>query len=150
MHNPKHPDTELLDRLRAGLLDDRPADKAAVEQHLDECDACRASLDIWKQLDVNALGPQVGDGEIGIALRNARQRALSEASPRHRHRLVPYATAAAVLLAVVVGVWTTWPGIDTKNMMAGAEQAVPDIYEDLDFYLWLATQDENEAGNGST
>ena len=149
MHNQQHPDTELLDRLRAGLLDDRPAEKAAIEQHLNECETCRSNMDIWSQLDADALGPLVDSGSIGTALQGARQRALSATGHHRRHALLPYATAAALVLAVAVGLWTTRPGVDTNDMMADAP-AIPDIYEDLDFYLWLATQDESEADNGST
>jgi hypothetical protein len=54
------------------------------------------------------------------------------------------------VLAVTVGLWTSRPDVDTTNMTADAGQAVPDIYEDLDFYLWLATQNDSEADNGST
>ena len=50
MHNHQHPDTELLDRLRAGLLDDLPREKAAIEEHLATCESCRNHAGIWKQL----------------------------------------------------------------------------------------------------
>lgn len=151
MHNQQHPDTELLDRLRAGLLDDRPEEKAAIEQHLAGCERCRTHTGIWQQLDPNALGPRVDSGEIGSALQTARRQALADGGSSHAHRrsLLPYAAAATLALAVTVGLWTTGPGIDTNNMVAET-QMVPDLYEDLDFYLWLANQNESETDNGST
>ncbi|MDH5514622.1 MAG: hypothetical protein OEY45_05620 [Gammaproteobacteria bacterium] len=152
MHNHQHPDTEQLDRLRAGLLDDRPREKSAMEQHLAECEACRTHAGIWSQLDTNAMGPRVNPRDIDTALQAARRQALDAASATHKHRhsLLPYAAAASLALAVTVGLWTIQPGIDTTNIVAGNEQAVPDLYEDLDFYLWLATENENGTDNGST
>ncbi len=151
MHNQRHPDTEQLDRLRAGLLDDRPEEKAAIEQHLAGCDHCRIHTGIWQQLDPNALGPQVDTGRIGSALQTARRQALAGGGSANERRrsLLPYAAAATLVLAVTVGLWTTRPGIDTTNMVAET-LTVPDIYEDLDFYLWLANQNERETDNGST
>ena len=151
MHNQQHPDTELLDRLHAGLLDDRPEEKTAIEQHLAACERCRTHAGIWQQLDPKALGPRVDSGEIGSALQTARRQALAGGSSSHARRrsLLPYAAAATLALAVTVGLWTTRPGIDTNNMVAET-QTVPDIYEDLDFYLWLANQNESQTDNGST
>ena len=152
MHTQQHPDSETLDRLRAGLLDDRPEEKAALEAHLATCDRCRASSDIWQQLDPNALGPDVDHAELEQALSAARRQALSRGGGAHRNprRLLPYAAAATLVLAITVGLWTIQPGVDTNGMMADNTQAVPDIYEDLDFYLWLANEEENNTGNGST
>ena len=147
MHKQQHPDTELLDQLRAGLLDDQPEQKAAIELHLAGCNSCRAHTDVWKQLEPGALGPRVDAGGIGISLQSARRQALTDA-PRDRQRsLVPLATAALLVLAVSAGLWTTQSDIDTTTMTAANSQAVPDIYEDLDFYLWLANQNETDDAN---
>lgn len=150
MHNQQHPDTEQLDRLRAGLLDDRPDEKAALEQHLAGCNSCSAHAGIWKQLDPGALGPQLDTGAIDSALQAARRQALADKAGRRPRSLVPYATAALLVLTVTVGLWTIQSGTDTTNMMAENSQTVPDIYEDLDFYLWLATQDDSKIDNGNT
>ena len=146
MHNQPHPDLEMLDRLRAGLLDDRPDERSALEQHLAGCETCRLHLDGWQQLGPSALGPRLDTASLAGELQAARRRALN--SPRqHRHRVfAPYATAAILLIAVSIGFWTMNPVSDTPQMTAGSSQAVPDIYEDLDFYLWLANQKDN--GNG--
>ena len=147
MHNQQHPDTELLDQLRAGLLDDLPEQKAAIEQHLLDCGTCRARAGIWKQLEPDALGPQIDTEALSNSLQAARQQALADASPSPHRTLVPFATAALLVLAVSVGYWTMQPDIDTTNMTADTSQAVPDIYEDLDFYLWLANQNETDDSN---
>ena len=152
MHNQQHPDSETLDRLRAGLLDDSPEEKATVEAHLASCERCRSYSDIWQQLGPDALGPRLDETALGTALQNARHQALTQGSRSHaRHRrLLPYAAAASLVLAVTVGLWTIQPGIDTNERIADSSQTIPDIYEDLDFYLWLANQHENETDNGST
>ena len=152
MHNQQHPDSETLDRLRAGLLDDSPEEKAAVEAHLASCERCRSYSDTWQQLGPDALGPRMDELALGKALQNARRQALTQGSGSHaRHRrLLPYAAAASLVLAVTVGLWTIQPGIDTNEKVVDSSQTVPDIYEDLDFYLWLANQHENETDNGST
>ena len=152
MHKHQHPDSETLDRLRAGLLDDRAEEKAAIEAHLATCEHCRATADIWQQLDPNALGPEVDHAELEQALAAARRQALSQgsSSATHVRRLLPYAAAATLVLAITVGLWTIQPGVDTNGMLGDNTEAVPDIYEDLDFYLWLATQEDNNTGNGST
>lgn len=149
MHNQQHPDPELLDRLRAGLVDADPAAKAALEQHLAGCDDCRQQLDAWQQLGADGLGLQLDSGQLAAELQAARRRALNSRSAGHRQRAVaPYAAAAVLLLAVSAGLWSLLqPGSDTPAIMATrSSQPVPDIYEDLDFYLWLATQQDN--GNG--
>jgi len=149
MHNQHHPDPELLDRLRAGLLDEQPGTKAALEQHVSGCAACRQQLDGWKQLGPAGLGPELDSTLLASELQKARRRALNSHSARHRRQaFVPYAAAAVLLLAVSAGLWSLWPATDqTVHMAARSSQQVPDVYEDLDFYLWLATQEDNGNGN---
>lgn len=147
----QHPDTDTLDRYRAGLLDDSPREKASLEQHLATCDSCRTSIDAWRQLDPGALGPDMAPERLAGDLRRAREHALSAPRRRHLPKLVPYATAAALLVAVTVGVWTRQPGIDTTtSVTAELAQPVPDIYEDIDFYLWLASQEDDMRSEATT
>ncbi len=147
----QHPDTDTLDRYRAGLLDDSPREKASLEQHLATCDSCKASLDTWRQLDPGALGPDMAPEHLANDLHQARARALSTARRRRLPALAPYATAAALLVAVTVGVWTTQPGIDTTSgVTAELAQPVPDVYEDIDFYLWLASQEDDMRSEATT
>ena len=149
MHNQHHPEPELLDRLRAGLLDGQPADKAALDEHVAGCASCRRQLDSWQQLGPAGLGPTLDSARLASDLQAARHRALDSGRAGHRHRvLLPYATAAVLLLAVSAGLWSLWPDSDlTTRMAARSSEQVPDVYEDLDFYLWLATQGDNGNGN---
>jgi ferric-dicitrate binding protein FerR (iron transport regulator) len=150
MHSQQHPDPELLDRLHAGLLDEQPEARAALEQHVADCAACRQQLDGWQQLGPAGLGPQLDSRQLADDLQAARRRALNSRSAGHRHRAIaPYAAAAVLLLAVSAGLWSLLqPGSDTPAIMATrSSQPVPDVYEDLDFYLWLATQQDKGNGN---
>ncbi len=147
MHNQAHPDPEQLDRLRAGLLDEHPDEKAAMEQHLNECSTCRAQDEGWAQLGTPQLDTHLSRDALQRDLLQARRVAL--ASHRHSSRartFTPYATAAALLVAVTIGLWTIQPGDESRPLLtAQSIEAIPDTYEDLDFYLWLA----NQADTGS-
>jgi len=144
MHSLQHPDLEQLDRLRAGLLDDRLDEKSALEAHLAHCAACEAQFDSWEQLGPGALGPALDPAALRRDLRAARTLALDSSVPRQRHALAPYATAALLLIAVTLGVWTGHDWLQTPpQQTVQAAHEVPDIYEDLDFYLWLANQKDS-------
>lgn len=151
MHNQQHPDPELLDRLRAGLLDEQPEAKMALEQHVAGCAACQQQLDGWQQLGPAGLGPELDSTLLASDLQVARRKALDPGRAEHRRRVfVPYAAAAVLLLAVSAGLWSLRPDTDTAAHLATrAGEQVPDVYEDLDFYLWLATQQDNGNGNGN-
>jgi hypothetical protein len=65
------------------------------------------------------------------------------------------ATAAVLLIAVSAGLWTLrHEFVDTMPMMARTSEEVPDLYEDLDFYLWMANQGndktQEQGGNGNS
>ncbi|MDH3900207.1 MAG: hypothetical protein OEU51_04075 [Gammaproteobacteria bacterium] len=144
MHNHTHPDTEQLDRYRAGLLDAAVDEKSALEKHLAGCRQCRDQLDGWRQLGPAALGVRHDTGSLSGALEERRRLAM-QAESRHRYPLFPsLATAAVLVCAVSIGFWALQSG-DTESPMVAAQNtdSVPDIYEDLDFYLWLANQKEN-------
>ena len=144
MHRQPHPDPETLDRLRAGLLDDRPAEKAAIETHLSTCEDCRNQQSVWSQIASASMTGQPDLAGVRLQLRQASNQALSSQTVRrHVFGLAPYATAALLLIAVSFGLWNYQSGTtgDTQEP-ATVAQAVPDIYEDLDFYLWLANQNE--------
>lgn len=154
MHNEAHPDTELLDRLRAGLLDDDAGIKTRLERHLADCPRCRGRVNAWEHLGQNALGTwPVTEDRLSAGLKLARQRAMT--AGRHhriaiRHPLL--ATAAMLLIAVSAGLWTLrHEFVDTVPMTAARTgEEVPDLYEDLDFYLWMANQGDDkihEQGN---
>lgn len=137
----RHPDTEMLDRLRAGLLDDQPQDKAAIEQHLQQCSACRRQLGWTAQLNETVPLPDE-------QLDRLRRGALAAPAVKRHHRLVPLAAAAALAIAAV-GLFHLLPTPERENpQVAASNQSVPDLYEDLDFYLWLA--DHKAPGDSST
>jgi anti-sigma factor RsiW len=156
MHEQAHPDTELLDRLRAGLLDGNTAVKSRLEHHLAACPRCREQLSIWERLVPDALGTwPVTDRQRSAALNQARQRAVSAARHHRAHRYRLLATAAVLLIAVSAGLWTLrHEFMDTTPMTTQAAGEVPDLYEDLDFYLWMANQGEDkmqkEDGSGES
>jgi uncharacterized protein YbaR (Trm112 family) len=156
MHEQAHPDTELLDRLRAGLLDDSIEMKARLEHHLVACPRCRGRLHAWEHLGRDALGAwTVADGKLTAGLKQARRRAITTGRHRRIFRHPVLATAAMLLIAVSAGLWTLrHEFVDTVQMTARPSEEVPDLYEDLDFYLWMANQGENkmheQSGNGNS
>ena len=130
-----HPQTELLDQLRAGLLDDAPARKAELEAHLQECPRCRRQYDWEATLQAGKLAIP----HPARRLEQARQQALRAASVRHLPRLVPFAVAAAVaLIAVLLIKPALDPEPEQARLADSSAGEVPELYEELDFYLWLA------------
>ena len=129
----RHPDSELLDRLRAGLLDDDPRQRVTLEQHLQECAACRRAYDWPARLAGLDRLPDARLDEL-------RRRALSGSAARAPRRLLPLAAAAALALAAV-GLVSLLPSPSSPpapRVAASDTGQVPELYEDLDFYLWLA------------
>ncbi len=134
-----HPDSEQLDRLRAGLLDDDPTLKAALEAHLANCERCSASHDWRGGLTPGAL-PFSPPRE---RLENIRAQVL--AHPVERRRLAPLAVAAALALVAVVLVRPALQDDPGQTRVAETQvETTPVLYEDLDFYLWLADHKDNE------
>ena len=156
MHEQAHPDTELLDRLRAGLLDDSIELKDRLEHHLVACPQCRSRLHAWEHLGRDTMGAwPVADKKLSVGLKQARRQALTTEQPRRMTRYQVLATAAVLLIAVSAGLWTLrHEFVDTMPMMARTSEEVPDLYEDLDFYLWMANQGndktQEQGGNGNS
>jgi ferric-dicitrate binding protein FerR (iron transport regulator) len=90
----------LLFELRDGSLD--AATEAAVRAHLTRCAACRAAFDFDSRL-ANRLradnAPSPSDLATRVRGRLRRQRRIAA---------IAYATAAAVLVAGVLGIWRPW------------------------------------------
>ena len=143
MHNHPHPDLKQLDMLRAGLLDDASDEKAILEQHLAECSACRAEYGQWQRL-ASIMENPLQETSLTGDLQRARQMALAARTATSRwSSAIPYAAAAMLLIAVSAGILTLPNGqITSPAMTTQTAQTIPDTYEDLDFYLWLANQDE--------
>jgi hypothetical protein len=136
-----HPDSELLDRLRAGLLDDTPARKRELEAHLENCQHCRQRYDLGGTLRVGAL--EIPDARQG--LERARRQALQAPPRTPARRLAPFAVAAAVALVAVLLVKPALePEPESARLASNGNKEVPELYEDLDFYLWLADHKEDE------
>jgi len=145
MHNQTHPDTGQLDRLHAGLLDDSPGEKLALEKHLANCQRCRDTLDNWHQLMPVALGPDASSSGLSNDLLKRRRLALQTMAAHHFGAFPSLATAAILVCAVSVGFWLLQPD-NTESPVVAVQNtdSVPDIYEDLDFYLWLANRKDSK------
>jgi anti-sigma factor RsiW len=148
MRDQTHPDMELLDRLRAGLLDEDAEERSRLERHIGTCPQCRACLEGWKHLGPMALGPKLDSAAVSKQLRQLRQQALATAKrPRTRNYQL-LATAALLLIAVTVGIWNVqYQDSDAPQMTAQGSDTVPDLYEELDFYLWLADQNGDDTNS---
>jgi len=148
MQSQQHPEPDQLDRLRAGLLDDQPEIKATVEAHIAACVSCQQRSD-WRLLQPGAAGHDLDAAALQQSLQNARRQALQAGSREcHRHGFSPYATAALLLITVSIGIWMLQTDHGGQQQMVSQDsRMIPDIYEDLDFYLWLANQKDNGNGN---
>ncbi|GAM10127.1 hypothetical protein OR1_02415 [Geobacter sp. OR-1] len=91
--------------------------------------------------------------DVRSSLRNARTKAVELAERRERKFFLPrWVTAGGVaslaVLVVAVSLWlapvsTNLPpkGDDEVDIVASGEQL--ELYDDLDFFLWLAEHDKN-------
>lgn len=156
MPNNLHPDDSTLDRLRAGLLDD----DAATRAHIGTCAACQQRLTAWDRLAQHFQASMASDGTIAWQLHKRRRAALSgrpaapaAVSPRWTNQYLAMAATVATL-AIGLGVFFTLdlPGPDAvPNTVNAQAEGQTDIYADIDFYLWLATEGlvEKTSGNAS-
>jgi len=130
----QHPDSESLDQLRAGLLDENPSHKSVLEAHLQQCVRCRQRYN-WPAV----LRPDDAQKQhLDRRLEQARNQALRVRNKTALRRFAPLAAAAAIaLVAVLVVQPLQSPDTDDTRLAGATPGAVPEIYEDLDFYLWL-------------
>lgn len=128
-----HPETELLDKLRAGLLDDT-LQREQITNHVRNCESCRQRTDWQGILSSSALATT----ELEQRLNNARRQAL-QAPQRSMmaRRLAPLAAAASIALVAVLLINPMQQSPTTDSALSVAGQDSPELYEDLDFYLWL-------------
>jgi ferric-dicitrate binding protein FerR (iron transport regulator) len=95
-------------------------------------------------------------GRLRAARRTALQAATVQASPHHRARLLlPVGALAAMALAALM-IWqptprqatppTTMSAIAEQDVEIppGADKADPGLYQNLDFYSWLAANDSSQ------
>lgn len=157
MHDPTHPDTEQLDRLRCGLLDDEPRLRASLNKHMTSCPDCMARFSSWDQLHQMTGKTDMTEQQLKRDLGSARQAALAISRSERPHQRVPLAVAAALFIALSAGLLTLQydgsgfiPEDGNAHLVTQTGNDIPDVYEDLDFYLWLATQEESDSTNGGT
>jgi len=134
-----HLTDEQLDRLRAGI----DADGA---EHLATCVSCQKRFNVW---DETHPQPQPALAQALAARRHAVLAQAPATSTRHWY----YSAIAATLLAVGVGLYVFLPATQPPaTVVAEKAQAdnVPDLYADIDFYLWLTNKDREERGESNS
>lgn len=140
-----HPSDAEIDGLRAGLYDDRVAEREALHAHIAACGRCGARAGLWAQTK-DALG--IEPPYVHAQLRTRRAAALAgtgAAVPRAARWGLPLALAAGVAaVALALGVALHTP--DNSRDVQLAETEVPDLYTDIDFYLWLLRKQQDDIG----
>jgi len=149
-----HPDDNTLDQLRAGLL----ADSATLRAHVADCTVCQRRLTAWDRLAETMRATISVDSALARQLRARRQAALAgRANGRAvgERRWAPQylAMAAAVAtLAIGLSVFVTLdrnaPDATPDTLSAQADGA-SDIYADIDFYLWLTSEELTKSATGN-
>ena len=128
----KHPDHILLDQLRAGLLDDQVQLKAELGKHLQHCELCRQATD-WKQIADRTTVPAHLDSRL-----EAIRKSAMHPAPRRTSSFIPIAAAASVIALLTASLLFITTDMTTDSATIQAQATPVDIYEDLDFYLWMA------------
>ncbi|GGA21711.1 hypothetical protein [Dyella nitratireducens] len=104
---------------------------------------------------IQSIDP-VTAGRLRAARRTALEAATVQASPGHRARvLLPVGALAAMALAALI-VWQPSPQPQPENKQAAAteqeneylppeaDKADPGLYQNLDFYSWLAANNSDQ------
>ncbi len=137
----QHPAPEQLDRLRAGLLDDGIDTATVLEAHIHNCPECQDHLRGWTRLQELAQSSEGDQALLVSRLQEARKAALSTATPAKKPLLQPIlAMAASLMLVAGLVLWSPWSALDIApdQIAQHQDEQGPDLYEDLDFYIWLA------------
>lgn len=142
-----HPTDRQLDELRAGILDEHPADREAVRAHITDCTACAARLGQWDQtkqvLSIEHNG-------VRHALRARRAVALAGNAAvitrPVRWGLSMALAASVAAIALGLGVLVYPPDNTNDAQLAATAADEPDLYTDIDFYLWLLRKQHDETG----
>lgn len=140
-----HPSDTELDALRAGLYDARVTEREALRAHLAECAECGDRVQLWT--DAKAmLATEAVNVRTELRARRAAALAGNASVQRPARWGLPMALAAGVAaLAVALGVALYTP--ENSGDVQIAESEVPDLYTDIDFYLWLLRKQQDEAGS---
>lgn len=146
-----HPADDELDRLRAGLIEGSSREHERLRAHLEGCARCQARERVWIRAreSLEALAREPG---LAARLRARRERALRGESAARRGRRAAVAVFATVVVAAVavgLGTWTYLGHEAPDAQLASGRDNVPDLYADIDFYLWLLEREAaNQAPNG--
>ena len=143
-----HPTDRQLDELRVGILDERSTDHAAaLRAHVTECAVCAARVGLWDQTKDTLSIERAG---IRHALRARRAAALAGKGAiitRPVRWGLPMALAAGVAAAALgLGVLLYTPDNTDDGQLAAVAVEEPDLYTDIDFYLWLLRKQQDESG----
>lgn len=163
----QHPDSDELDQLRAGLLNDEPARRQALLDHLSGCGNCRDSHGVADRVCAS-LDEQLESPAVAGALRARRRSALAgqgTAIPGRVPRLALIGATLSLLLGIGIffaleGDAPTYrdaqwgpadhaPDPAAASPQLASQEAIPDVYSDLDFYLWLAHEREKNVNPGN-
>ena len=140
----QHPTSEQLDRFRAELLDQETS--SALKVHVQHCSQCQQALAGWAALQEQAEASMPDKQQVAAQLKIARNDALSSLSYNRNPFFQPaMAVAASVALVASLALWQPWSSIaiNPGQMVQLQEETTPELYEDLDFYLWLAGEQES-------
>ncbi len=146
-----HPQNLQIDRLRAGLLDDAPQEKAQILRHVSGCVTCRSRMMRW---NVAGAARLQRNSRLAGELRERRRLALDgKPSDRARHARAAQRAAAGIAATLVLMLGTV-AGLDLRQLHDQRTRApeavrttgVPDLYSHINFYLWVAREGSQEGG----
>lgn len=147
-----HPADDELDRLRAGMTEN--AEHEALLAHLEVCSHCQSRDGTWMRVS-ESLDAGAREPGLALRLRARRARALRGETAKSRGRraaVAVFATFVVATLAIGLGTWTYVERETADFRFASAptaREADPDLYADLDFYLWLLKREAaGETPNG--
>lgn len=136
-----HLTDEQLDRLRADV-----GTQPAWVSHLDVCADCQTRFHQWRR------SRPAPDPALAQALVARRAAALSRGRAKgHAHW--HYAALAVTLAGVGISLWMLLSSPAPRATAIAQHEpaeAVPDVYADLDFYLWLSKQGTEEQGEANS
>jgi len=135
---------DLVDRLQAGLLDDRPDLKTRAELAIANHPAMRQGHGVVqhaiRHLDESADNAVAINNQLRVRRREVLSGNARRVAPRRVPQLV-LGAAATVVLAVAIG-WFTLPALNqVPNLLSGADhEDISDLTDNLDFYAWLESR----------
>lgn len=146
-----HPDDIQLDKLRAGLLDDEPSTLTGVTAHVEHCARCRARLDKWPRLTAVLELDRPNEAALTAGLSSSAPSAQGTKRAAGGHGVPKLAMALAAALVLALGLRfmldRQTASDDQTSIVANDAAKVPDLYSNIDFYLWMAQH--NKASGGS-